>query len=100
MDCYQTYLYPIEVDSVSGDSLIKLDVVKQICLILNSHLSDILQYKKFLKQNDNGDVLYNCKCSCCNSSSSVIHLHILLSIDGTNPYKKRNYLFGLYKQLF
>lgn len=68
--------------------VIKFDMVKQIESILQNHYTDILQYQEDMKL-DNGDIL----CGQKTLSLEVLHLHLLISLDGANPYHKLNVSF-------
>ena len=62
-----------------------IDWERQLQVILESQLSSVEKYSTLLASNDNGDVL--CK-SALQQNSPDLHLHLLLSTDGGNPYRK------------
>ena len=74
---------------IETDQIVIFDVARQINLLLRNYKSVLLSYRDELKSG-NGDIL-------CNSETIMghdpLHLHLLISVDGANPYWKKNVSF-------
>ena len=77
------------IATVSGDEIVEFDLKTQLSMLLKLHKKTILAYREELL-GGNGDILCFSKTI---NDKTILNLHLLISIDGANPYHKKKCSF-------